>query len=172
MERYKPCPPTFLAQAIALSHDPWFLMEERWWAYDDYEFISWGPKYGEEGLFRVMSWKEFMKVDWERMQMEFELRPDPYECVRSDPIVKRALAKMQAERDERHIRRHAHECVRTLDRTAQVKSELLKAHSKMQSILRCHAIKEELYQKVYHPRRIEKLLTHGGWDALENFAGL
>ena len=74
--------------------------------------------------------------------------------------------------DMTFLRDHAYSFYRTTGRTAYLSADLSAGAEKMQAILRCHAIKEELYQNVYHPRRIEKLLEQGGWDALENFAGL
>jgi Leucine-rich repeat (LRR) protein len=32
---------------------------------------------------------------------------------------------------------------------------------------RCRVVKEDLIAEVMHPRRIEKLLVEGGWEALE-----
>jgi hypothetical protein len=74
--------------------------------------------------------------------------------------------------DDRYIWNHMLEFRRTMKRTKQIQEDLHSAHHRMQTILACHRIKEELYMDVYHPRRIEKLLETGGWEALENFAGL
>lgn len=37
---------------------------------------------------------------------------------------------------------------------------------------RTEALKEELMAAAWHPQRIERLLEIGGWEALDNFAGL
>lgn len=172
MLAYIPCPADFLARVTELSHDLWFMRWEDWSVRTPWN-IQWGADtwYRTRDPYRIF-WKSGTNIDWNRLQLEHHLQADPYEQVRSDPLVLETLKRQKSDRDDLYVRRNAHECIRTMQRTAQIKSELLAVYPRMQSILRCHTIKEELYQIVYHPRRIERLLEIGGWEALENFAGL
>lgn len=180
MLTYKPCPTTFLARVLAMSLEPWFHLTTHLSWSDDHDdilssssrlvtFASQRVRVGR--LWRMTDWKSFLAGS-DQARLSLYLEPDPYEAVRTNSDVKREIARLQAERDDTYIARHAQECIRTLKRTAQIKSELLAAYPRMQAILACRRIKEELYMNVYHPRRIERLLEVGGWDALENFAGL
>ena len=179
MMAYKPCPTTFLARALAMSLEPWFQFTTHSWWSDDSEIFSSTSRLLTLQSHRVRVGRLWRSIDWtsflagsDQARLSLYLQPDPYEAVRTNSDVKREIARLQAERDDRYIARHAHECIRTLRRTDTIKSELLAAYPRMQAILACHRIKEELYMNVYHPRRIENLLETGGWEALENFIGL
>ena len=73
--------------------------------------------------------------------------------------------------DKRVTRTHAIELLRTKKRTEKIRKELIAESDRIRSILNFKHIKEELMMAAWHPRRIDRILTFGGWDALDNFAG-
>lgn len=73
--------------------------------------------------------------------------------------------------DKRVTRTHAIELLRTKRRTDKFRKELIARCERMRPILNFKHIKEELMMVAWHPRRIERILELGGWEALDNFAG-
>lgn len=155
MRGYQPCPPKFLATAVAIY----------------------------EGIFDTLL--PFIHIDNELVGRTHFSRIHPYGTPWWDfvwdkdilglPIkvnMKKTIQRHKDFADVQYICDEAPVISRTVSRTRRLQPELAVAVERMRTILRCHAIKEQLYMNVYHPRRIEKLLEQGGWEALENFAGL
>jgi len=73
--------------------------------------------------------------------------------------------------DKRLSMVRAYEFLRTKDRTEKLREELIAECKRLRPILNFKHIKEELMMVAWHPKRIERILELGGWDALDNFAG-
>lgn len=57
-------------------------------------------------------------------------------------------------------------------RANTIRAELLVKTTRLRAIQNCKSIKEELMMNVWHPRRVEHILTTYGWEAYENLLGM
>ena len=73
--------------------------------------------------------------------------------------------------DKRKSMVEAYDLLRTKKRTNKIRNELVTKCERLRPILNFKHIKEELMMVAWHPKRIERILELGGWDALDNFAG-
>lgn len=120
-------------------------------------------------------WQEPLPV-LERLKREVE-RPihrigDPTGYV-WDPtghriLIKESLKKFQHELDVENIRTHGPSFFRTIERTQLLLPDLRRGYARMQTILHCKRIKQDLMENVWHPRRVEHVLMTYGWEAYEN----
>lgn len=56
-------------------------------------------------------------------------------------------------------------------RANAIREELLDKTTRLRAMQNCYLIKEELMMNVWHPRRVEHILTTYGWEAYENLLG-
>lgn len=61
--------------------------------------------------------------------------------------------------------------VRSALRLNRFRDELQQVYPRWRAVLNCKAIKEDLMMNVWHPRRVEHILTTYGWEAYENLLG-
>jgi len=153
MQGYVPCPSAFIKRLRDLQESvlrDFFLasQENRLWMPD------WTPPSEKEAWLRDFIW-------------DIDIFGTPQKV-----NVEKTIAHQKRQADNAYIRLHSTSFYRTTGRTAYLRDELFAGAEKMRTVRRCHQIKEELCANVYHPRRIEKLLETGGWEVLDNFAGL
>ncbi len=82
------------------------------------------------------------------------------------------IARIRRWRTEEAGLEYAITLCRHIAHAKSIRDELQQEVRRREAIRACRRMKEELYMNVYHPRRIERLLEVGGWEALDNFAGL
>ncbi len=165
MKAYTPCPQNLIQELKRLNDiGQWgdrFPPEFAEFADEPSHFL-WDPAPTRSGIRNDFLAYPIWEYVWERNALGVATRVN----------LPKTVDRFKQLADDRYIWNQMPEFRRTMKRTKQIRDELLVAYPRMQSILACHRIKEELYMNVYHPRRIEKLLEVGGWEALENFAGL
>ena len=83
-------------------------------------------------------------------------------------LMKESLKKFQHMLDVEYVREHGPSFFRTTERMQLLEADLEKGHARMQAILSCKRIKQELMEKAWHPRRVEHVLMTYGWEAYEN----
>lgn len=83
-------------------------------------------------------------------------------------LVEESIAKLQRQLDVETLQTHGPSFFRTTERNRQLRADHMGGYARMQAILRCKQIKEDLMAAVWHPRRVGHILETYGWEAYEN----
>ena len=146
VESYTPHPARVFAKAVELLND-YPLLRENW----HHNLMYW-PLYFDAPYFIIAGNR------W--------AAPPP-------PDFEKEVRKGRERKETQMTRELLPTLIRHMDRVDTIREELVLRAQRNRVIQDCRmGYKEELMMNVWHPRRVERILTLYGWEALDNLLGV